>query len=127
MLPATAGVFTAVIFFGTLIGFFRIPAIASDNSIPAVYQSPHLQPPQSAMSSAAETELDLQEPVIIQAFIDANGKVQDYQIISGPDGDDVRSQLNRALLYATFSPTYVFGQPVPGTAVISFSQVNVKG
>ena len=126
MFPATAGILTAVIFFGTLIGFFNLPAAASSDVLPSVYMPARLQPPQTAMSAAADIDLNIEEAVIIQAYIDSTGRVQDYQIVSGPDGDEVRSQLNRALLFTTFSPAYAFGQPVAGTAFISFSHVNVK-
>ena len=126
MFPATAGILTAVIFFGTLIGFFNLPAAASSDVLPSVYMPARLQPPQTAMSAAADIDLNIEEAVIIQAYIDSTGRVQDYQIVSGPDGDEVRSQLNRALLFTTFSPAYAFGQPVSGTAFISFSHVNVK-
>ena len=127
MVPATAGVLTAVIFFGTLIGFFRVPARADAAPAPAVYKPARLQPPQTAMSSTADTDLSLEDPVMVRAYIDATGRVQDYQIIAGPDNEEVRSQLNRALLFTTFSPAYAFGRPVAGEAVVCFSHVNVKG
>jgi hypothetical protein len=79
------------------------------------------------MSAAADSALNFEAPVVIQAYVDARGYVQNYEIIAGPDNEDVRSQLNRALLFTTFSPAYAFGQPVPGTAVICFSHMTVKG
>ncbi len=127
MFPATAGIFTAVIFFGVLAGFF-VPARAeSDDVVPAIYMPARLQPPQSAMAASAEMDLNLETPVVIQAYVNSSGKVLNYQIISGPDNEHIRSQLNRALLFTDFSPAYAFGQPVPGKAVISFSHINVKG
>lgn len=134
MFPATAGVVSAVVFFGVLIGFFVPAQAGADNVVPGVYMPPHLQPPQSAMSSSADTDLNsadtdlnLDTPVVVQAYVDTSGRVQNYEILSGPDTVAIRSQLNRALLFTSFSPAYAFGQPVPGTAVISFSHVNVKG
>lgn len=127
MLPATAGIVTAVTFFGVLAGFF-VPARAeSDFVVPAVYSPARLQPPQTAMAASAEMDMNLEAPVVIQAYIDSTGKVQNYQIISGPDTEEIRSKLNRTLLFTDFFPAHVFGQPVPGKAVISFSHVNVKG
>lgn len=127
MLPATAGIVTAVTFFGVLAGFF-VPARAeSDDVVPAIYSPARLQPPQTAMAASAEMDMNLEAPVVIQAWVDSSGKVQNYQIISGPDNEKVRSQLNRALLFTDFFPAHAFGQPVPGKAVISFSHINVKG
>lgn len=127
MFPATAGILTTIIFFGALTGFFVPARVAADDFVPALYIPARLQPPQTAMSSVADTDLNLDAPVVIQAFVDAGGRVQNYEIISGPDNDNVRSQLNRALLFASFTPAYAFGQPVQGTAIICFSHVNVKG
>jgi len=129
MVPATAGVLTAVIFFGALIGFFHLPQNGVEDVVPASFSSlpARLQSPQSAMSSSADTELNLDSPVYVQVYVDVSGKVQNYEIVSGPDDENVRSQLNRALLFTSFSPAYEFGQPVPGRTIISFSHINVKG
>lgn len=127
MFPATAGILTAIIFFGALTGFFVPAQVGADEIVPGIYRPARLEPPQTAMSSVADTDLNLTAPVVIQAYVDAGGRVQNYDIISGPDNDEVRSQLNRALLFTSFSPAYAFGQPVSGTAVICFSHVNVKG
>ena len=127
MFPATAGILTAIIFFGALAGFFSPAQVGANDLVPALYLPARLQPPQTAMSSVADTDLNLEAPVVIQAFVDASGRVQNYEIISGPDNEGVRSQLNRVLLFTSFSPAYAFGQPVPGTAIICFSHVNVKG
>ena len=127
MFPATAGILTAIIFFSALAGFFVPAQVAADDLVPGLYLPARLQPPQTAMSSVADTDLNLDAPVVIQAYVDANGRVQNYEIISGPDNQEVRSQLNRALLFTSFSPAYSLGQPVAGTAIICFSHVNVKG
>lgn len=127
MFPATAGIVSAVVFFVALIGFF-VPARAGADAVaPGVYMPASLRPPQSAMSSSADIDLNLDSPVLVQAYVDSGGRVQNYEILSGPDTEAVRSQLNRALLFTSFYPAYAFGQPVPGTAVISFSHINVKG
>ncbi len=127
MFPATAGILTAIIFFSAVTGFFVPARSGADVLVPGLYLPARLQPPQTAMSSVADTDLNLDAPVVIQAFVDATGRVENYEIIAGPDNDQVRSQLNRALLFTSFSPAYAFGQPVAGKAVICFSHVNVKG
>jgi hypothetical protein len=127
MVPATAGILSTILFFCAIAGFFVQAEASSDDMVSNVYLSPRLQPPQTAMSSVADTDLNLDIPVVIRAYVDANGRIQNYEVIAGPDTPQIRSQLNRALLFTSFSPAYAFGRPVPGVAVISFSHVNVKG
>lgn len=122
--PATAGLLTAVIFFGTLIGCFRLPQQSADDVVPAGLSNfpARLQTPidDSGLN-------DLTMPLLVQVYVDASGKVQSYSIVSGPDNASVRSELNRKLFFANFDPAYEFGQPVAGTTVMSFFKVNVRG
>ena len=127
MLPATAGIVTAVTFFAVLAGFFVPAKAGADDVVPAIYSPARLQPPQSAMAASAAMDMNLEAPLVVQAWVDASGKVQNYQIISGPDNERVRSRLNRTLLFSDFFPAHAFGQPVPGKAIVYFSNVNVKG
>jgi hypothetical protein len=59
--------------------------------------------------------------------VDASGRVENYRIISGPDDEQIREQLDRALLFTIFVPAQSFGHPVPGKAIMSFSNISVKG
>jgi hypothetical protein len=117
MLPATAGVVSAIFFFITLIGFLspaQVSAYADD--VPTVlYTPPHL------VSPAPVIELNLNSPIMIETDVDATGQVQNYRIMSGRDDAQVREQLNRALLFTRFAPAQSFGRPVPAKVVISFS------
>ena len=47
----------------------------------------------------------------------------DYKIISGNADSKTRSQLEDTLLFSVFAPAQVFGQPVRGTVLLSFSGV----
>lgn len=127
MFPATAGILTTILFFCAVAGFFAQGEVRADEMVSGLYLSPRLQPPQNAMSSAADTDLNLDGPVVVRVFVDASGQVENYEIIAGLDNEEVRAQLNRALLFATFSPAVAFGRPVAGVTVISYSHVNVKG
>lgn len=119
MLPATAGLVTAVIMFGVLIGFFALPEVAND--IPtSLYTPPRL--------SAGPYEIQgIDGPVLIEASVDSTGRVQDYRILSGHDSDMVRVKIDNALIFTTFEPARAFGQPASGHVVLAFSTVNVKG
>jgi len=127
MVPATAGVVTAVLIFGLLLGFFALPVQlrASSSDVPLMlYTGPQLEqsPFGSSLGSIGE------DSVVIEAFVDANGRVQDYRILSQPDdAESVLPQVKNLLIFTTFRPALSMGVPTPGRAVISFSKISVRG
>jgi hypothetical protein len=70
---------------------------------------------------------DGNNPVVVQAFVNGEGRVYDYKIISGNADGKTRSQLEDTLMFSVFAPAQVFGQPVRGTVLLSFSGVSVPG
>jgi hypothetical protein len=122
MLPAAAGVVTAIFFFTGLIGFFVPPQVSANDDVPTMLYTP----PRLESSAYPVNELNLDSPILIETYVDATGRVQNYRIISGRDDEQIHEQLNRALLFTIFAPAQNFGRPVPGKAVISFSQFNVS-
>jgi len=122
MLPGAAGLVMAVFSCTALIGFLVPPQVNAYDDVPTMlYTPPRLE------SSASVNELNLDSPIVIETYVDATGRVQNYRIISGRDDAQIREQLNRALLFTIFAPAQAFGRPVPGKVVISFSHVNVRG
>ncbi|HEY6307826.1 MAG TPA: zf-HC2 domain-containing protein [Candidatus Angelobacter sp.] len=122
MLPAAGGVIVAICFFAALIGFLAPPQVDAYDDVPTMlYTPPRLE------SSASIDELDLDSPLMIETYVDATGRVQNYRIISGRDDALTHEQLNRTLLFTIFAPAQAFGRPVPGKVVISFSHIHVKG
>jgi hypothetical protein len=75
----------------------------------------------------AEGVADSNNPVIVQAFVNGEGRVYDYKIVSGSADTKTRSLLEDTLLFSVFAPAQVFGQPVRGTVLLSFSGVSVRG
>lgn len=126
MLPATAGVVTAVIMFGLLIGFLAVPkTVSASNDIPtSLYMQPRLVSSPFAKDFGPENS---DAPVVIEVQVDANGRLQEYRVIAGEDTEQVRRELDRALIFTVFEPAKSFGRPAPGRVVLSFSNVNVKG
>lgn len=123
MFPATAGVLTAIIFFAVLIGFFVTPPASAADDVPTMLYVP----PRLEMSGYADSDLNLDTPVVVETLVDATGRVENFRIISGRDDEEVRMQLNRALLFTVFAPAQSFGRAVPGRAVISFAHIRVRG
>ena len=130
MVPATAGALSAVLTFGLLLGFFALPQQleASSSDVPLMlYIAPQLE--RSAFGTSLGNIGGIgDDSVVIEAFVDANGRVQDYRILSQPeDTQAVMSQLKNLLIFTTFRPALSMGRPTAGRAVISFSKISVKG
>jgi putative zinc finger protein len=123
MVPATAGLLSAIVIFGLLIGFFAIPSL--DNDVPTMLY----RPPELAISPFGLSDSISSESVVVEAYIDANGRVQDYRIVSSPatDVSEADSELKNMLIFTIFRPATSFGRPTSGRAILSFSRINVKG
>src|SRR5229473_5866408 len=128
MLPATAGLAAAVVIFVVLMGFMA-PLQADNSDVPLMlHTAPQLQ--QSAFGSALDSIND--DSLVIEAYVDSKGRVQDYRILSDSKEDDpLLPQLKKNMLifttFTTFRPALSMGRPTTGRAILSFSRVSVKG
>ncbi|MBI2679366.1 MAG: zf-HC2 domain-containing protein [Candidatus Koribacter versatilis] len=123
MLPATAGLLSAIVFFGVLIGFWAIPVISNDVPIPSMSYAP----PQLTAMPADSVE-GVNEPIMVETYVDAQGRVENYRILTeGLDTKAIEPQLDSIMIFTLFQPARSFGRPAPGRAIISFSNVHVKG
>jgi|ERR1041385_589551 hypothetical protein len=125
MVPATAGVLATVLIFGLVMGFLTMPVQADSADVPLmVFTDPELQPSSFGVVLGPINE----DSLVIEAYVDANGRVQDYRILSGPDKmKELSAQVKNMLIFTTFRPATSMGMPRPGTAVLSFSKISVKG
>jgi hypothetical protein len=126
MVPAMAGLTTAVVIFGLLMGFLAAPLMQADSpDVPlGLNTDPQLQ------QSVFGTTLDSihGDSLVIEAIVDANGRVQDYRILSNPkDSQAVLPEVKNMLLFTTFRPATSMGRPTAGRAVLSFSKISVRG
>jgi hypothetical protein len=122
MLPATAGIVSAVVFFGVLIGFFVPAQVVADDGT-RFYTPARVD----GIYAEAESQVSLDAPLVIETDVDATGRAQGYRVISGRVDEKIRTQLNRALLFTIFEPAQSFGLHVPAKVVMSFAYVNVQG
>jgi hypothetical protein len=126
MVPATVGLVSAVLIFGFLMGLV-LPLQASNPDVPLMLNTaPQLQ--QSAFGTTMDSIND--DSLVIEAYVDANGRVQDYRVLSNPqdsETNDIPTQVKNMLIFTTFRPATSMGQPTPGRAVLSFSKISVKG
>ena len=126
MVPATGGLVTTIVIFGLLINFLMPTQIpGAKNDVPTtLYTPPQLQ------SSPFEIAMDpgRSEPLVVEAYVGADGRVQDYRILSGGEtGGAVLSELKNMLIFATFRPATSFGRPTAGRAILAFSKIQVRG
>ncbi len=127
MVPATAGFLSALVIFGIAMAYFVVPStLRADNDVPLVMVNTAPQLQQSAFGMTLDT-IDA-DSLVIEAYVDANGRVQDYRILSDPnDSKDVLPQVKRMLIFTTFRPALSMGRPSPSRAVMSFSKISVRG
>jgi anti-sigma factor RsiW len=125
---ATAGFASTVALLGgvaLLIGMFASPEplLARDEPLGKVSSPRFLYTSVEPAGGVAEGS----NPVVVLAFVNGEGRVYDYKILSGNADPKTRSQLEDSLVFSVFAPAQVFGQPVPGTVLRSFSRVPVRG
>lgn len=127
MVPATAGLACAVLIFGLIAAVLATPGQLQANSqdVPTILNTgPELE--QSVFgSNLSSVNAD---SLVIEAYIDKNGRVQDYKILSDPDeSKELLPQVKRTLIFTTFRPATSMGHPISSRAVLSFSKISVRG
>jgi hypothetical protein len=65
--------------------------------------------------------------IVVEAYVNSQGRVYDYKIVSGPDDPAVHGQIVDQLMMSVYEPASVFGTPVRGRVVLTFSGVSVHG
>jgi len=123
--PATAGLLSAVVIFGFLMGFFALPLQAGNPDVPLMLNTaPQLE--QSAFQMGLDSVSG--DSLVIEAYVDSHGRVQDYRVLSNPDEvQDLPSPVKNMLIFTRFRPAMSMGSPTSGTAVLSFAKISVKG
>ncbi len=119
MVPATAGLVTAVIVFVVLMGSFAIPVQAANDVPLLVYVAPEFKASAYALQQGVISE----DSVVVEAYIDAAGRVEDYRVLSSPE--DVQQwlpQVRNALIFTEFQPATAMGRPAPGRVVLAFTR-----
>lgn len=109
----------------TMLGAFAPQQAVEANDIPlSGFSAPHYLYSQSGAGDLSTLD---DAPLVVQAKVNARGRVYDYRVLSGSlDGDSSRVLRDR-LASGVFQPAEVFGMPVSGTVVLTFSDVSVKG
>jgi anti-sigma factor RsiW len=126
MVPATAGLACAVLIFGLVAAILAIPGQlqANNQDVPLVLNTgPELQQSSFATLSSIDAE-----SLVIEAYVDSHGRVEDYRILSDPgDSQELMPQVKRMLIFTTFRPAMSMGHAISSRAVLSFSRISVRG
>jgi Putative zinc-finger len=127
MVPATAGLLCALLIFGLVTAILAMPgqAQANNQDVPTVLNTgPELQ--QSVFGTTLSSMNT--DSLVIEAYVDKNGRVQDYRILSDPgESQELLPQVKRMLIFTTFRPAMSMGHPISSRAVLSFSRISVQG
>jgi len=133
--PATGGLFSAFIIFVFVLHMIApgMTVQADPNDIPIGL----LQPaelislsdfPVGVLAEMQHPDVELQNDLLVDVTVDANGQMITYKILSGLDSPDVRHYLDQLLIFSRFRPMLSFGRPIAGGhVVLSFSAVHVRG
>ena len=130
LLHASAGFASAVLLLGTvtvLVTMFTQPESAQANTDEPLGNptAPHLVRLSTGAGNGDVAAISGQ--VVVEAYINDEGEVYDFRIVSGPNDAATQRQVENMLLFSVFEPARFFGQPVRGLAVLSFSGVSVRG
>jgi hypothetical protein len=121
LLPASAGILTAVICFGIIMGS-ATPAVSNTPDVPMQF----VTPPRIATLWPLDFNTG-DQPLVLVTQIDASGRVTDYQVLSGQRSPELTYRLNRMMCYSLFRPATMFGKPTHGRMVLSLRRITVRG
>ncbi len=120
--PAAAGLFSALLIFGTLIRTFEIPVQAKSGDVPIGLRTP----PRLLSSGPMQSDNGI-ECMVVQILIDENGRVADFHIVRGKQTPEQVRNLEYVLVFAVFDPATVFGRPTTDTMVLALRDGHMKG
>ena len=126
-LRVSGGLVAALVLAGGLSWLFAAPLVSSVQANDE--NMAHLVAPRYLYSQVPaqpiETHHDV--PLVIEAQVDTQGRVYDYQIVAGPEDPAIKMKVEENLLASVFTPATAFGVPVRGQVVVTYAGVVVRG
>jgi anti-sigma factor RsiW len=122
-LRVSGGLAAAVLIAASLGWVFGAPIQANDDRL-AHLVAPHYlysQVPPQPIATGRDV------PLVVEAMVDTQGRVYDYQILAGPTDHAVQVRVEDNLLASVFKPATVFGVPVRGHVVLTYMGLSVRG
>jgi hypothetical protein len=110
---------------GLLLGMVAAPepVMANDEPLAGMTAPHYLYSPVGPRAIVTDHD----SVIVVEAYVNSEGRVYDYQIVSGPDDPAVHDQIVDQLMMSVYKPASVFGTPVRGRVVLTFSGISVQG
>ncbi|MES2393457.1 MAG: zf-HC2 domain-containing protein [Acidobacteriota bacterium] len=124
-LRLAGGFAAAVVLLGGAGMFLGVPTAVQANDDGMA----HLVAPRYLYSYVTPQPIETQHDaaILVEAKVDTEGRVYDYAILAGPQDASAKLQVEQNLLSSVFRPATVFGVPVPGHVVMTYTGVSVRG
>jgi hypothetical protein len=124
-LRLSGGFAVTLVLAGALCWIFGAPlaVLANDDGMA------HLVAPHYMYSQVPPEPISTQRdvPIVVDAMVDSSGRVYRYTILEGPKDDLVKVRVENNLLSSIFTPATVFGVPVRGHVVMTYTGISVRG
>jgi Putative zinc-finger len=124
LFATAAGMISAVLIFGLLIGVLVPVPLSSANDVPTKLYTP---PEMTSAPFGLGIGTGNADALLVEAVIDPHGRVEDYRVLNSPGESGLSPEMKNALIFTQFRPATSFGLPTSGRVVISFSNINVGG
>jgi len=131
IVPALLGAALTMLLFGFLLGSLtsQTTVLAQDHfEEQPVYRL--FQPVRTENANwirfASNDKQDLEEPLTIETYVGHEGRVLDYQVLSGPQNPEVNGWIRQVLSLAQFTPATAFGKPIESRIILSFVAVRIR-
>jgi hypothetical protein len=127
-IPALFGVSITMLFFGILLGNLATNSTVlaqdriAEQPVFALYTPVRTTEP-TMIRFAADDSNCWDEPLTIETQVGDDGKVMDYEVISGPHSQEANQWIREMLSLASFTPATNFGRPVESKIILSFVAV----
>ena len=127
IVPALLGAALTMLLFGFLLGSLtsQSTVLAQDHfEEQPVYRL--FQPVRTENANwirFASNDKNLEEPLTIETHVGHEGRVLDYQVLSGPQNPEVNGWIRQVLSLAQFTPATAFGKPIESRIILSFVAV----
>jgi putative zinc finger protein len=127
IVPALLGAALTMLLFGFLLGSLtsQTTVLAQDHfEEQPVYRL--FQPVRTENANwirFASNDKNLEEPLTIETYVGHEGRVLDYQVLSGPQNPEVNGWIRQVLSLAQFTPATAFGKPIESRIILSFVAV----
>jgi len=127
VIPALFGVSLTTLFFGILLGCLADNTVLAESRLKeepvfGLYK-PVRTTDHTMLRFVSSDEQNLDEPLTIETHVGDEGRVIDYEVLSGPQNPEVNGWIREMMSLAEFTPATAFGRPVESKIILSFVAV----